>query len=151
MKHVFALAIFAICSTSWAFPAPDGTYTGKGQLVRFSDGTAFAYDVTYVIAGDSITASYAYPNGYSYTLPFVTQATTLGQFAVSMQNTPVGKGHCIGSSCHVEATFPISGVLNTVSLELIYTGKGKNPKKGRLIVSGMNKTSNTAFEDVLSR
>src|SRR3569623_3342072 len=103
MMGIFLFSVLIFSSLTWAsFPAPDATYTGRGQLTRLSDGTNFSYDVNYVINGNSITANYAYPNGFSYSLPFTSQDGQFGQFTVQIQGQTAGSGWCIGASCHVD-------------------------------------------------
>ena len=104
------LASFIAVNASAGLPVPAGTYKGKGQLVRFTDGQKFSYDATYVIGANSVTVNYVYPGNVTYTLPFTTKDTTLGQFTVAIEGQTAGSGYCIDISCHVDVSFPVSGV-----------------------------------------
>jgi hypothetical protein len=149
MKGFMIITALLFSSLSWAaLPAPSGNYTGQGQLTRLNDGVHFDYDVAYTIAPNAITASYIYPNGFSYTLPFTTQDTTLGRFNIYIQGNPVGAGYCLDISCHADVSFPLQGVIQKVSMNFTWNANGSS-NKGTLIVSGFNSTTNTPFEDIV--
>jgi len=150
-KTFFVLALTCFSSATWAkIPAPNGTYNGTGQLIRYTDGTSFSYKVTYVIGTGSVTATYVYPDGTSYSLPFTTKDTTLGQFNVLIEGQQAGTGYCVNTSCHVDVSFPLNGTLETDALDFTYLGDETcSAGQCRLIISGKNATTNTAFQDIV--
>jgi len=147
MKLILFLSLLGLSSFAQAyFPAPDAAYTGSGQLTQLSDGTHFSYNVSYVLNGNSVTASYTYPNGYSYSLYFTTSPGQNGLFTVQIQGQMTGSGYCIGNSCHVDTSYSYNGATEQVSMALIYTPDSQT----NLVVSGHNATSNTIWEDRLA-
>jgi hypothetical protein len=138
-----ALLVFSPLGMA-GFPAPDATYSGEGQMTNLSGGTNSTYAVSYVISGNSVTATYKFSDESSYTLPFTTTMGQFGKFTVEIQGQVAGSGYCIGNSCQVSASYPLNGTLQQVSLEFTYEGNQS------LIISGRNTTANTIWEDDLS-
>jgi hypothetical protein len=144
---VLVTVLFGSLASAQNMPCAAGEYNGKGQLKSISDGAQVAYDVKYIIdeTAKTISAAYVYSNGFAYTLDLGYQIDAQGMITLTDNGAAAGMGSCFSSSCRLNLDY-INATLGALKVNVVLTCIGN-----QIIANGENMTSNTTYEDVVSK